>query len=204
MNRSTVNSETIKTKPSLSVIALASFVASFIIARTFTTLNPTTVSIFGFHIHHFWYGIVLLAIGGWFGIAYDDPRISRMAAILYGAGGGIIGDEVGILLTLKGENYWTTMTYTFLVVFVVIAVILVTVNKYSKSIQKEFSEFTRSNIGLYSGVFLTIVSIAFTVETNNQMIIAVSIVLTILGITLITSYFVHRIRRKGHVESTMS
>ncbi len=185
-------------KPNLSVIALASFVASFVVARAFSTLNPmTTVSIVGFRIHHFWYGIILLALGGWLGIAYDEPRVSRIAAILYGAGGGLIGDEFGILLTGSGEGYWAAITYTFLVIFLTIVTILVTINRYSKVIRQELSEFTRSNISFYSGVFLTAVSATFITQLNNPIIVAVSTGLTILGLAQITAYFVQRIRQGG-------
>jgi hypothetical protein len=85
--------EEIKEKPNLSIIALTSFIASFLIARIFTTLNPNIVLIsVDYHIHHFWYGIALLAVGGWLGISYQSEKIDRLAAILFGAGGGLIGD----------------------------------------------------------------------------------------------------------------
>jgi hypothetical protein len=53
----------------------------------------------GIHIHHFWFGIALVAVGGWLGISYNDEETSRVASILFGAGGGLIVDEVGLLLT---------------------------------------------------------------------------------------------------------
>ena len=137
-----------------------------------------------------------MAIGGWLGIAYDDPRISRVAAILYGAGGGLIGDSVGILLTLSGEGYWAVITYTFVVIFVAILTILVTINRYSKAIKQELSEFTRSSISLYSGIFLTAIAIIFMIETDNRLVIAVSIGLTILGLAQIAAYFAQRIRHR--------
>lgn len=184
------------TKPNLSVIALASFIASFAVARIFSTLNPmTTVFVFGFRIHHFWYGIILLALGGWLGIAYEEARISRIAAIVYGAGGGLIADEIGILLTGSGSGYWAAVTYTFLVVFLTILTILVTINRYSKAIQQELSEFTRSNISFYSGVFLAAVSAAFIIQSNNAIIIVVSTGLTILGLAQVAAYFVQRVRQ---------
>jgi hypothetical protein len=63
----------IKRRPNLSVLALISFIASFAIARTFTTLSPKMVLLTGsLHIHHFWYGILMVAIGGWLGISYND------------------------------------------------------------------------------------------------------------------------------------
>ena len=104
-------------RANLSVLALISFLASFIIARAFTTINPDVVLRGGgFHIHHYLYGIIMLAIGGWLGISYIEERITRLAAVIYGAGGGLIGDEAGLLL---GGNYWTGITYTIVVVFLV-------------------------------------------------------------------------------------
>ena len=108
--------ERIKTRPHLSILALISFISAFTVSRMFTALYPRIIlEIRGLHIHHFWYGLAILAIGGWLGISVEDERLNRVAAILFGAGGGIIGDEVGLLLTL-GE-YWTEITYTFIIVF---------------------------------------------------------------------------------------
>jgi len=187
--------EKIQEKPNLSILAMISFIVSFTIARTFTALNPDTVLISGdYHIHHFWYGIAMLAIGGWIGISYHSERIDRLAAILFGAGGGLIGDEIGLLLTL--ENYWAETTYTFIIVFLTFASMLILLNKYHKSIRTEFTEFLRSNASLYFGVFLAAVSIAFILETDNATIITVSSALTIAACFIILAYFVQRIRTK--------
>ena len=84
-----------------SLLALISFVASFVIARVFTTISPSVVLRWGgVHIHHFWYGIVLLAIGSWLWISSNEERITRLAAVICGAGGGLIADEAGLLLTV--------------------------------------------------------------------------------------------------------
>src|SRR5947209_18557572 len=87
-------------KPHLSIIANICFISAFILARIFTTLNPNVVLVTsGLHVHHFWYGLAMLAVGGWLGINYQAERIDRMAAVLFGAGGGLIGDEIGLLVT---------------------------------------------------------------------------------------------------------
>jgi hypothetical protein len=115
-------------RPSLSILALLSFVVSFAIARTFTILTPhTTLNIQHIHIHHYWYGVALLVVGGWLGISYKSDRIARLAAILFGAGGGILGDEAGFLLT---NNYWTSITYTLIIIFVTLVCVLVLFLKY--------------------------------------------------------------------------
>lgn len=184
-----------KTRPNLSVLALIAFIASFSVARTFTTFNPNTVLIGGdYHVHHFWYGLALLAIGGWLGISYENERINRLAAILFGAGGGLIGDEFGLLLTL--QEYWTGITYTFVIVFLTFVSILILLNKYSKIIRTEFTQFLSSNASLYFGVFLAAVSVAFILETKNITIITISSVLTITACLIILAYFIRRIRKK--------
>ena len=120
----------------LATIALLSFIFSFIAARAFTTFFPSTVLISsGIHIHHFWFGIALVAIGGWLGISYNDKETSRIASILYGAGGGLIVDEVGLLLTFG--NYWTSLTYAFLVVFLSFIAVILFFYRYREEIEEE-------------------------------------------------------------------
>ncbi len=189
--------ERVKTKPNLSILALISFLGSFGIARVFTTLYPDTVLVGGgFHIHHFWYGLAMLAIGGWLGISIENERVNRVAAILFGAGGGLIGDEVGLLLTLESESYWTEITYTSIILFSGFISMLILLNKYSKVIRTEFTEFLSSNASLYFGVFLAAVSIAFILETNNWMVIAISSVSTIVACIIILAYFIQRIMKR--------
>ncbi|MGQ9530754.1 MAG: hypothetical protein ACUVTC_04895 [Candidatus Bathycorpusculaceae bacterium] len=183
------------------MLALVSFIGSFIIARIFTTFNPNVVLISGdFHIHHFWYGLAMLAIGGWLGISYESERINRLAAILFGAGGGLIGDEVGLLLTLESENYWAGMTYTIIITFLAFASILILLSKYSKLIRTEFTQFLRSNASLYFGVFLAVVSVAFILETKNFVIMTISSLVTFAACLIILAYFVQRIKAKPNKE----
>ena len=185
----------IKERPSLSVLALVSFVGSFIIARALTTISPDTVLVSGsLHVHHFWFGLIMLAIGGWLGISYNDVKINRLAAILFGAGGGLIGDEVGLLLTLESENYWAGITYTLVTIFVAFVSILILVRLYYRLIRTEFAEFLSSNASLYFGLFLAAVSVAFIIETDNTLILTVSSVTTIVSCILILACFVQRFR----------
>jgi hypothetical protein len=190
--------ERVKTKPNLSILALISFVGSFGIARTFTTFYPDTVLVGGaFHIHHFWYGLAMLAVGGWLGISVENARINRVAAILFGAGGGLIGDEVGLLLTLESESYWTEITYTSIILFLTFIFMAILLNRYSNVIRTEFAEFLSSNTSLYFGVFLAAVSIAFILETDNKAVITLSSVSTIFACIIVIAYFVQQTRRKG-------
>lgn len=184
-------------RPSLSVLALISFLASFTVARTFTTLSPSAVFIAGsIHIHHFWYGIAMLALGGWLGINYNDLRITRFAAIMFGAGGGLIGDEVGLLLTLESANYWAGVTFTFVIIFTGVASILILVNIYRTVIRREFSEFLGSSASFYFGVLLAAISIGFVLETGDFIINIASTISTVVGVIIALSYFIQRLRKK--------
>lgn len=182
-------------RPNLSLLALVSFIMSFAVARVSTTLKPDAVLIGGgYHIHHFWFGLLMVIIGGWIGISYTSERADRVAAIIFGAGGGLIGDEVGLLLTLG--NYWTEITYTLIVVFVTITSILILFFRYSEKIRIEFTKFIRSNASLYFGVFLASVSVAFVLESDDLRIITLSSVSEMVALIIIVTYFIQRSKKR--------
>ncbi len=192
-----IEEKKIERRPNLSVLALISFASAFAIARTITTLSPKAIFITsGYHIHHFWYGIILLAIGGWIGISYNEPRIDKIAAVIFGAGGGLIGDEVGILLAFEEHNYWAGMSYTFVVMLLVFASILVLVNKYSRAILRDFAGFSRSRGGLYSAIFLAVLSFAFLIDTDDPLVISASGTLAFVACIIILSFFAQAIRKR--------
>jgi len=100
------------TPSGLSVLLLLSFVASFVTARAFATLNPTMVVVSGgIHFHHFWYGLAMVSAAGMLGIVYALPAYKRAYAVVFGLGAGLIGDEVGLLLTFG--NYNSSLTVSF-------------------------------------------------------------------------------------------
>jgi hypothetical protein len=138
----------------------------------------------------------MLAIGGWLGISYNNPRIDRLAAIIFGAGGGLIGDEAGILLTFQSKNYWAGMTYTLITTLLASASILVLLNKYSRTILKEFKEFSSSRGGFYMAVFLAIISTAFLIDTTDPTVIAVTSLLTTVACVTIMAFLIQRIRER--------
>src|SRR5437764_14913983 len=105
----------------LTFIATLTFVVSFFGARLFATLFPTTVvtassSQGTIHFHHFWYGLALISLAGWMGIAWRNERLYRLYAVLYRLGAGFVGDEVGLLLTFN--NYRSERTYLFFYVVI--------------------------------------------------------------------------------------
>jgi hypothetical protein len=182
-------------RPSLSILALLSFVASFAITRTFTIMTPhTTLNIHHIHIHHYWYGVALLVVGGWLGISYKNDRIARLAAILFGAGGGILGDEAGFLLT---NNYWTSITYTLIIIFVTLVCVLVLFLRYSKVIVPELADLTRRKASAYFSVLLAVVSLAVLVETHNPIVIIILAALAAISCLFILAYVFQYFSKKS-------
>ncbi|TKJ45192.1 hypothetical protein CEE35_05100 [Candidatus Aerophobetes bacterium Ae_b3b] len=72
----------------------------------------------GYHIHHFYFGILFLILSNWLAlIRYKRlyRRVfKRITSVIFGGGLGLVVDEFGLLLTmefgLKG-NYWAPQSY---------------------------------------------------------------------------------------------
>lgn len=110
-------------------IVTASFAVGFLGARTLVTLsgivgNPSAglagflpireMWVLGYHIHHFFFGLLFLVIVGWVAVFRGDYSKNRLA-VLYGLGTGIFVDEIGMLLT--GGEYFALSTYFLAVTF---------------------------------------------------------------------------------------
>ena len=67
------------------------------------------IILFGYHIHHFYFGILLMGIAGWLAIAGSANLSREKLALTYGAGLGLLMDEIGLLLTWG--NYASTISY---------------------------------------------------------------------------------------------
>jgi len=112
------------TPSGLSFLALLSFVTSFVAARAFATLNPHVVVVTsGIHFHHFWYGLIMVVAGGWAGIVLALPTHKRICVVIFGLGTGLIGDEVGLLLTFGDYN--SSLTFFFFVIVVTVGSMVV-------------------------------------------------------------------------------
>jgi len=96
--------------------ALAGWVA---FTGTFTAVRAVTYSIRygvgplrnvemgGRHIHHYVWGIAMLATAGGLALRGADPaRVHPRLSVIYGAGGALVVDEFALLLDLE-DVYWT-------------------------------------------------------------------------------------------------
>ncbi len=127
------------------------------------------------------------------GISYNDKDIDRLAAILYGAGGGLIVDEAGLLLTFG--DYWTGLTFSMFVVLLAFAFVLFLLYSYRQVLLRELGEFGRSRASLYFAVFLFAVSIAFFTETTDLFVTTASGILAAISIVIVAVSLILR-RRK--------
>src|SRR5207302_8901552 len=99
----------------LAFYGTVAFVASFLGARLFATLNPTVTVVRGeIHFHHFWYGLAMVVSTGWLGIALSNEGLGRNLALIFVLGAGLIGDEVGLLLTFGAYRGTLLELFSFL------------------------------------------------------------------------------------------
>ncbi len=171
-------------KPNLSFIMLISFLASFATTRTFTAFFPSvTLVVQGYHIHHFWYGLALLAIGGWIGINYHDEQTDRIAAMVFGTGGGLVGDQFGLLVTFG--DYHSGLTYTFVISLFGFVALVTLFKRHGRAIVTEVYGSFRQNINLYIGLLLAFLSSAFLLQSDNPSVITLSGITFIIALALI-------------------
>lgn len=80
------------------------------------------IVILGYHPHHIALGILLLAIAGWLGIHYQGKQLTRIAALLYGGGLGLIVDEVAFIV--EGITYRQDIPEVFVLIVVISALMM--------------------------------------------------------------------------------
>lgn len=67
------------------------------------------IILFGYHIHHFYFGILLIGIAGWLAITGNHGISKEKLALTYGFGLGLLMDEIGLLLTWG--DYTSSLSY---------------------------------------------------------------------------------------------
>ena len=104
-------------------IITLSFLITFTVSRAIVVLSGESkpsleLWVGNYHIHHFFIGMLLLAISGWIGLVGNQKKYKYTSAIVYGGGLGLLIDEIGLLLTWG--NYWAKQSYVFGVIVIVI------------------------------------------------------------------------------------
>lgn len=149
----------------LAFYGTLSFVAAFFGARAFATLNPTVVVVrSGIHFHHFWYGLAMVVGSGWTGIALSDAKIGRVLAIVFGLGAGLIGDEVGLLLTFG--DYYSSLTEVFFVGAIGFIILAMLLSRGRNRIEKDVFDVSPKERLMQIGVFIVGFSTIFFAANN--------------------------------------
>lgn len=147
----------------------------FFAARLFAVQNPNLVVVQGgIHFHHFWYGLGMITLAGWLGIAFNRPRLVRTYAIIFGLGAGLIGDEIGLLLTLG--DYQSSLTTDFFVGVVGFIILASTLVRYRKIVEKDVIHTSWNERLIYVGIGLVGLSaIFFAVDSLTSGVVLASI-----------------------------
>lgn len=73
------------------------------------------VIIFGYHIHHFYFGFILICYAAWMAIVHTETMDRKLMAIIFGSGLGLFMDEIGMLLTWGSYHNRLTLVLSALV-----------------------------------------------------------------------------------------
>jgi len=137
----------------LSFLATLAFLGGFFGARLFHLAFPGLEIITqGIHFHHFWYGLTMMGVAGWLGIVDNDEKFARVYAVVFGVGAGFVGDEVGLLLTF--DDYYSELTFEFLVAALAFLILVALMIRYRKQILEEVFHLSRGERLTHVGVFL--------------------------------------------------
>ena len=110
-----------KTGKEIPFLIMLSFLGTFTLSRIVTFVFPEIfLKVRGIHVHHFSYGIFLLAILGYF--LLTQPRTSKTRlrlSLFYGIALGLSMDEFAMWIQLE-DNYYNRSSYDAIVLITLI------------------------------------------------------------------------------------
>src|SRR2546422_1068341 len=127
-------------------------------------------------------GGAMMGVAGWLGIVDNDEKFARVYAVVFGVGAGFVGDEVGLLLTF--DDYYSELTFEFLVASVAFLILVALMIRYRKQILEEVFHLSRGERLTHVGVFLigfSALSFAFGTFELGIPLVAIGAALFILG-----------------------
>ena len=107
---------------------------------------------------------------------------SGLCGIVFGVGAGFVGDEVGLLLTF--DDYYSELTFEFLVAAVAFLILVALMIRYRKQILEEVFHLSRGERLTHVGVFLigfSALSFAFGIFELGTPLVVIGIALFALG-----------------------
>jgi hypothetical protein len=102
------------------LFAAVGFTMAVIVARIFVavearcTQSCPVIRVQGFHIHHLYYGVLLLLASSTIMVFVTDVRTRWDTALVFGAGLGLVADEIGLLILRV--PYWAVASLATLAV----------------------------------------------------------------------------------------
>ena len=96
------------------------------------------IILFGYHIHHFYFGILMIAIAGWFAITESGFESKEKLAAFYGIGLGLLMDEIGLLLTWG--DYYSSLTYILSIILLGIFLNIIFFPYFWKSVREDLAD----------------------------------------------------------------
>src|SRR5437879_5428703 len=96
------------------LFAAVGFTMAVVVARLFVAVEARCIQscpvirVQGFHIHHLYYGVLLLLASSTIMVFATDVRTRWDTALVFGAGLGLIADEVGLLILRV--PYWALIS----------------------------------------------------------------------------------------------
>lgn len=153
----TKNIDLPSTKRLVAIIVFA-FLITFAVSRlvVYLVLGRWLPNFFlevrGVHIHHFTYGVVVLALVGLFLILKhpkSESRAFRWATLGYGIGLGLTFDEFGMWIRLE-DNYWVRQSYDAIIIVTLFLMNIVLFPVLKSLLIKESRRFYRLCRYLYN------------------------------------------------------
>lgn len=121
------------------------FLIAFTGARIISHLDPSFFLhiVKGVHVHHFAYGIIILAASGYLALINNDPRSKYLIALLHGLGLGLAFDEFGIWLRLS-DNSSARFSYDGVIVLIAFFILMISAESGVRMWNRHFGKKKRS------------------------------------------------------------
>lgn len=113
--------EVIKNKVSVAnvtMVVLLWYVISVGVSRLVTVVIAPGIGIITgiYHYHHVLWGLILMALGGFMGLYFNEKVPVLMGSWFLGLGLGLAVDEVGLILVTADHGYWDPITYPIIII----------------------------------------------------------------------------------------
>lgn len=153
----------LKRRKEVPFLIFFSFLVTFFIARLIAysirfDIVPDylffikTIFIRGYHIHHFNFGIILLAMAGFFSLIDNLRSHIHKIAMIYGVGLALVVDEFGLLITLQKDVYWGRRSYDAVIITALILLNIVYFGWFWKIMGVKLQRFLFRQLGRHKSI----------------------------------------------------